>query len=112
LCTRADSAPAPAFARVPSDVPGGLHPPDSVGRFRRKPDVLNLAAPDPMAAVQQVFAIKRFVIASAPLPERNLEVRFLSVVRIQADGDQNAVFLPRRCLAEVQNVVVEGIVEG
>ncbi len=54
----------------------------------------------------QVFARRRGVIRQAHFPQRQLEIRFLCIERVQVDGHQNEVVAIRRALAEVQNIVV------
>jgi hypothetical protein len=48
------------------------------------------------------------VIRQAELPQRQLEIRFLGVVRIETDGHQNEVRQVWCALAEVEDVVVPG----
>ena len=46
------------------------------------------------------------VVVQAKLPEWQLEVRFLGIVRIEADGHQNEVLAVGGAFAEEQDVVV------
>lgn len=62
-------------------------------------------------AVHQVFALGAGVVGQAHFPQRQLETRFLDVMRIEADGHQNEVAAVGAAFAEIQNVVVPGVVE-
>ena len=57
-------------------------------------------------AIHQVFTLQVGIVRQAQLPQRQLEVRFLGVMRIDADGDQDEVAQIGRSLAEVEDVVV------
>ncbi len=59
-------------------------------------------------AIHQVFALGVGIVGQAQLPQRQLEMRFLGVVRVETHGHQNEVRQIRRALAEVKNVVVPG----
>ena len=56
--------------------------------------------------VHQVLALGMRVVRQAELPQRQFEMRFLRVVRVEADGHQDEVGQVRRALAEVEDVVV------
>ncbi|MOA16827.1 hypothetical protein D3C78_1370580 [compost metagenome] len=63
-------------------------------------------------AGHQVFTEGVGVVIQAQLPQRQFEMRFLGVVRVEADGNQDEVVACGGALAEVQDVVVPGVVEG
>ena len=62
-------------------------------------------------AVHQVFALGLGIVGQAHLPQRQFKVGFLDVVRVEIDGDQNEIAAVFAALAEIQNVVVPGVVE-
>src|SRR5690606_41298782 len=72
------------------------------------PHPLRLPVPGPAMAIHQVFALGVGIVGQAQLPQRQLEMRFLGVVRVETYGHQNEVRQIRRALAEVKNIVVPG----
>src|SRR5690606_40393053 len=75
---------------------------------RLDPHPLRLAVPGPAMAVHQVFALSLRIIRQAQFPQRQFEMRFLSVVWVEAHCHQDEVRQIRRTLAEVEDVVVPG----
>ncbi|MNX68804.1 hypothetical protein D3C86_1000020 [compost metagenome] len=62
-------------------------------------------------AVHQVFALGAGVVRQTHFPQRQFEVRLLHVMRIEADRHQDEIAAVGAAFAEVQNVVVPGVVD-
>src|SRR5690606_6876275 len=71
---------------------------------------LGLAVPMPGMAVHQVLALGSRLVRQAELPQRQLEMTFLSIEGIKAHGHQNEIGQVLGALAEIQYVVVPGVV--
>ncbi len=68
--------------------------------------------PDEARLVQKVADEHRARIGKTPFPERDLEVCRLFGMRIEADRYQDPLGAPRRMASVVEDVVVEGVIEG
>ncbi|MNS60425.1 hypothetical protein D3C72_934220 [compost metagenome] len=67
--------------------------------------------PGPAVAIHQVFTLGFGVVIQPQLPQRQLEMRLLGVVRVEADCHQDVVVALGRALGEVQDVVVPAVEE-
>ena len=108
----ADSAPIFCAAEA-SDFSHRLHAPDRIRRLGRQGACAeSCRARSKCPPRSRSSHSNASSSAACPFPQRNLEICLLRAVRIEADGHQNAVAVPRRGFAEVKNVVVKGIVES
>ncbi len=73
---------------------------------------MRLAVPGEAISVQEILDLDRGVVLQPELPERNLEREFMRVVGVEIDVEQEVARRFRVALAVVEDVVVEGVVEG
>src|SRR5690606_1492247 len=71
---------------------------------------LIFAVPDPGMTIHSIFAMHVVEVGQAKLPQRNFEVGFVGLKRIEVDRHQHKIAQVRRALAKVENVVVVGLV--
>src|SRR4051812_25775387 len=74
--------------------------------------MLNLAPPLPACTGEEIFPLEGCIVGELELPQRQLEVAGLLVMRVEIDRDEQDVVEARGHLAVKQDLVVEGVVEG
>src|SRR3989442_12494014 len=71
---------------------GRLYAPDRERQLvRREAPVLQLAPPGEAAVAHQLLDLERAVVRQAEFPQRRLELRFLDVMRVEADRNEDEV---------------------
>ena len=74
--------------------------------------MLDLAAPLPAGAGEEILHLQGRVVGQLELPKRQLEVAAMRAVGIEIDGDEQDIVEARSHLAVEEDLVVEGVVEG
>ena len=80
--------------------------------MRIEPDPVHLSVPGEAIAVQQVLDFYRSVVRQSEFPERHLEVRFVRVVGIKIDVEEQIVLRLPVALSVIEDVVVPSVVEA